>query len=93
MAFLSIYYFLSTWSVITKKEFSRALSCHVALSSKYACLGKQVCVRKQQKSQWPRVYSLDRPRFHGHMPSLVGDSGQVFRVLGYTQFTIDAAML
>ena len=27
--------------------------------------------------QWPRVYSLDRPRSRGRIPSLVGDSGQV----------------
>ena len=31
-------------------------------------------------SQWPRVYSLDRPRSRGRMPSLVGDSGQVLGV-------------
>ena len=45
------------------------------------CLWKQVCVWKQQKGvQWPRVYSLDRARSRGRMPSLVGDSGQVLGV-------------
>ena len=36
-----------------------------------------------ERPQWPRVYLLGRPRSHGHMPSLVGDSGQVFGVQGW----------
>ena len=43
-------------------------------------LWKQVCVWKQQKGHSDRVYSLDRARSHGRMPSLVGDSGQVLGV-------------
>ena len=36
-----------------------------------------------RKPQWPRVYSLGRPRSHSYMPSLVGYSGQVLGVLGW----------
>ena len=36
-----------------------------------------------ERPQWPRLYSLSRPRSHGHMPSLVGDSGQVLGVQGW----------
>ena len=45
-------------------------------------LWKQVCVWKHaaERPQWPRVYSLDRARSRGRMPSLVGDSGQVLGV-------------
>ena len=33
--------------------------------------------------QWSRLYLLSRPWSVGHMPSLVGDRGQVLRVLGW----------
>ena len=39
-----------------------------------------LCLEAAERSQWPRVYSLDRPRSRGRMPSLVGDSGQVLGV-------------
>ena len=39
--------------------------------------------RSSRRPQWPRLYLLSRPRSHGHMPSLVGDRGQVLRVLGW----------
>ena len=44
---------------------------------------KFVCLVAAERPQWPRVYSLGRPRSHGHMPSLVGDSGQVLGVVGW----------
>ena len=47
-----------------------------------------LCLEAAERPQWPRVYLLDRPRSHGRMPSLVGDSGQVLGVqagaLGHT---------
>ena len=39
-----------------------------------------LCLEAAERPQWPRVYSLDRPRSRGRMPSLVGDSGQVLGV-------------
>ena len=42
-----------------------------------------LCLEVTEEPQWPRVYSLGRPRSCGHMPSLVGDSGQVLGVLGW----------
>ena len=36
-----------------------------------------LCLEAAERPQWPRMYSLDRPRSRGRMPSLVGDSGQV----------------
>ena len=49
-----------------------------------ACESKLVS-RSSRKAwpQWPRLYLLSRPRSRGHMPSLVGDRGQVLRVLGW----------
>ena len=44
-----------------------------------AC-GASLCLEAAEKPQWPRVYSLDRPRSRDRMPSLVGDSGQVVGV-------------
>ena len=56
----------------------------VAVSSEYCLLMEaSLCLEAAEKPLWPRVYSLGRPRSHGHMPSLVGDSGQVFGVLGW----------
>ena len=37
-----------------------------------------------ERPQWPRVYSLGRPRSHGRMPSLVGDSGHCISRKGGT---------
>ena len=42
-----------------------------------------LCLEAVERPQWPRVYSLGRPRSRGRMPSLVGDSGQVLVVLGW----------
>ena len=39
-----------------------------------------LCLEAAERPQWPRVYSLDRPRSRGRMSSLVGDSGQVLGV-------------
>ena len=57
----------------------------------------RLCLEASERPQWPRVYSLDRPRSRGRMPSLVGDNGQVLGVqaVGFNwnaQFTICAAM-
>ena len=68
----------------TKKEFSRVLSCHVAVSSEWCLLVEaSLCLEAAERRQWLRMYSLGRPRSHGCMPSLVSDSGQVFAVLGW----------
>ena len=42
-----------------------------------------LCLEAAKRPQWPRVYLLGRPRSCGHMPSLIGDSGQVLGVLGW----------
>ena len=36
-----------------------------------------------ERPHWPRLCLLSRPRSRGRMPSLVGDPGQVLRVLGW----------
>ena len=41
----------------------------------------ELCLHAAERSQWPRMYLLSRPRSRGHMPSLVDDRGQVLRVL------------
>ena len=45
-----------------------------------ATCGSKFVSGSSRRPQWPRVYSLDRPRSCGRMPSLVGDSGQVLGV-------------
>ena len=45
--------------------------------------GSKFVFEATEEPQWPRVYSLDRPRSRGCMPNLVGDSGQVLGVLGW----------
>ena len=53
----------------------------VAMSSARCLLVEaSLCLEAAERPQWPRVYSLDRARSRGHMPSLVGDSGQVLGV-------------
>ena len=42
-----------------------------------------LCLEAAERPQWPRLYLLSRPRSRGRMPSLVGDRGQVLRVLGW----------
>ena len=42
-----------------------------------------LCLEAAERPQWPRLYLLSRPRSRGRMPSLVGDRGQVLRVLCY----------
>ena len=44
-----------------------------------------------ERRQWPRLYLLSRPRSCGRTPSLVGDGGQVLRVLGWA-LTIEYAI-
>ena len=41
-----------------------------------------LCLEAAEKPQWPRLYSLGRPRSCDRKPSLVGDRGPVLRVLG-----------
>ena len=41
-----------------------------------------LCVEAAERPQWPRLYSLGRPRSCDRMPSLVVDHGPVLRVLG-----------
>ena len=36
-----------------------------------------------ERPQWPRLYSLGRPRSCDHLPSLVGDHGPVLQVLAW----------
>ena len=53
----------------------------VAVSSEYCLLVEaSLCLEAAERPQWPRVYSLDRPRSRGRMPSLVGGSDQVLGV-------------
>ena len=42
-----------------------------------------LCLEAAERPQWPRVYSLGRPRSCGRIPSLVGDSGKVLGVQGW----------
>ena len=42
-----------------------------------------LCLEAAERPQWPRLYSLGRPRSCDHMPSLVGDRGLVLLVLGW----------
>ena len=42
-----------------------------------------LCLEAAERPHLPRVYSLDRARSCGHIPSLVGDSGQVLGVEGW----------
>ena len=44
-----------------------------------------LCLEAAERPQWPRLYLLSRPRSRGRMPSLVGDRGQVLRVLGWAK--------
>ena len=47
-----------------------------------ACESKLVS-RSSRKATVAKLYLLSRPRSRGRMPSLVGDRGQVLRVLGW----------
>ena len=42
-----------------------------------------LCLEAAERPQWPRLYSLGRPRSCNRMPSLVGDRGPVLRVVGW----------
>ena len=56
----------------------------VAVSSAKCLLVKaSSCLEAAERPQWPRLYSLGRPRSCDRMPSLVGDRGPVLRVLGW----------
>ena len=50
-----------------------------------------LCLEAAERPQWPRVYSLDRPRSRDCMPSLVVDSRQVLGVQGWA-LTIECAI-
>ena len=59
MAFLNIHslffiFFHSTWGVIFTKEFSRVLSCHVAVSSEqFLLVGSKFVSRSSKKATVP----------------------------------------
>ena len=56
----------------------------VAVSSvKFLLVKASLCLEAAERPQWLRLYSLGRPRSCDRMPSLVGDRGQVLRVLGW----------
>ena len=56
----------------------------VAVSGVKCLLVKaSLCLEAAERPQWPRLYSLGRPRSCDRMPSLVGDRGPVLRVLGW----------
>ena len=56
----------------------------VAVSSAQRLLVKaSLRLEAAERPQWPRLYLLSRPRSCGRMPILVGDRGQVLRVLGW----------
>ena len=60
----------------------------VAVSSVKCLLEKaSLCLEAAERPQWPRLYSLGRPRSCDRMPSLVGDRGPVLRVLGWALLT------
>ena len=42
-----------------------------------------LCVEAAERPQWPRLYSLGRPRSCDRMASLVVDRGPMLRVLGW----------
>ena len=42
-----------------------------------------LCVEAAERPQWPRLYSLGRPRSCNRMPSLVVDRGLMLQVLGW----------
>ena len=42
-----------------------------------------LCVEAAERPQWPRLYSLGRPKSCDRMPSLVVDRGPMLRVLGW----------
>ena len=42
-----------------------------------------LCLEAAERPQWPRLYSLGRPRSCDRMPSPIGDRGLVLRVLGW----------
>ena len=42
-----------------------------------------LCLEAAKRPQWPRLYSLGRPRSCDRMPSLVGERGPELRVPGW----------
>ena len=42
-----------------------------------------LCLEAAERPQWPRLYSLGRPRSCDRMPSLVGERGPELRVPGW----------
>ena len=56
----------------------------VTVSSTQCLLVKaSLCLEAAERPQWPRLYSLGRPRSCDRMPSLVADCGPALRVLGW----------
>ena len=43
-----------------------------------------LCLQAAERPQWPRLYSLGRPRSCDHKPNLVGDSGPGALSAGWT---------
>lgn len=39
----------------------------------YLLVKASLCLEAAERTQWPKMYSLGRPRSSSHMPSLVGD--------------------
>ena len=56
----------------------------VAVSSAWCLLVKaSLCLEAAERPQWPRLYSLGRPRSCDRMPSLVGERGLELWVPGW----------
>ena len=53
----------------------------------------KISLDRLERPQWPRLYSLGRPRSCDRMPSLVSDRGPVLRVLGWALRLRDTVML
>ena len=80
------------WDFVTLTQTARArrsignttgeVSSHAQVNEVPACESKLV-LEAAERPQWPRLYSLGRPRSCDRMPSLVGDCGPVLRVLGW----------
>ena len=54
-----------------------------ACETKLVPMKASLCLEAAERPQCPRLYLLSRPRSRGRMPSLVGDRGQVLRVLDW----------
>ena len=59
------------------------MSAVTVSSAKCLLVKASLYLEAAERPQWPRLYSLGRPRSCDRMPSLVGDRGPVLRVLGW----------